>query len=156
MDQLMLSDQATGFLRETKKWTYFLAIMGFIGAAFILLVGIIMTIVFSVVDVFANMPDKPDFPFPFALIGVLYIVLAVVYFFPAYYLYKFSKEMGDALLAWNETKLTSAIRYLKKHFKFIGIMIIAMIALYIVLIIVLVIVGVMSTLPAGAGTSSFV
>jgi len=103
MDQLILSDQATGFLRETKKWTYFLAIMGFIGAAFMLLAGVIMTIVFSVVDVFANMPDKPDFPF--GLLGLLYVVLAVVYFFPAYYLYKFSREMGDELILEGEGKI---------------------------------------------------
>jgi hypothetical protein len=153
MDQLILSDQATGFLRETKKWTYFLAIMGFIGAAFMLLAGIFMTIVFSLIDVFANVPDKPDFPF--GLLGLLYVVLAVVYFFPAYYLYKFSKEMGDALLARDETKLTSSIRYLKKHFKFVGIMVIAMIALYVVLIIVMVIVGIVSMQHA-TGTGSFV
>ena len=153
MDQLTLSEQSVSFLRETKKWTYFLAIMGFVGAAFMLLAGIFMTIVFSVVDVFANMPNKPEFPF--ALLGILYVFLAVVYFFPAYYLYKFSKEMSDALLAWDDTKLTSAIRYLKKHFKFIGIMIIAVIALYIVLIIVMVIVGVMSMQHATA-TGSFV
>ena len=156
MEQLTLSEQAAGFLKETKKWAYFLAIMGFIGAAILLLIGIFMSVFFSAVDIFANLPERPDFPFPFGIIGMLYAVLAVVYFFPAYYLYKFSKEMSEALLIRDEAHLTAAFRFLKKHFKFIGIMVIVMIALYIVLVIGLVIFGMMSVLPAGGGTSSFV
>jgi len=149
MEQLVLSDQSAAFLKEAKKWAYFLAIMGFIGTGLMVVAGIFMSVIFSVIDVFANIPDKPDFPF--GLIGLLYVALAVVYFFPAYYLYKFSSEMSQALLVRDESHLSSAFRFLKKHFKFIGIMIIVMIALYIIVIIVFVIVGVTSALSTNTG-----
>ncbi len=87
--------------------------------------------------------------FPFGLFGFLYIILAVIYFFPVYYLYKFSKDIGSALLYNNEEHLTSSFRFLKKHFKFIGIMIICMIAFYFVIFIVFAIIG-----AAGAFSNS--
>ncbi|RLD85503.1 MAG: hypothetical protein DRJ02_10270 [Bacteroidetes bacterium] len=152
MEPFVLSDQSVGFLKEAKKWAYFLAILGFIGAGFLLLVGIMVSVLFSVIDVFAELPDKPDFPF--GLIGIVYIALAVVYFFPAYYLYKFSKEISNALLVRDEAHLTSAFRFLKKHFKFIGIMIISLIAFYFVIIIIFVVVGL--TTAMSSGTNLFV
>ena len=147
MEQLVLSDQSIGFLKETKKWTYFLSILGFIGVAIMVLAGLIMGVVFSVVDVFSEIPNKPNFPL--GLIGFIYIILAGVYFFPVYYLYKFSKDVGYALMVRDETRLAAAFRFLKKHFKFIGIMIIVLIALYIVILIAFVIIGVAGVFSNG-------
>ena len=149
MEQIVLSDQSIGFLKEIKKWTFFLSILGFIGAGFMFLAGVMMSVIFSVIDIFADLPDKPNFPF--GLIGLLYVAIAVVYFFPAYYLYKFAKETGEALMVGDENRLASAFRFLKKHFKFIGIMAIVMIALYVLIIIVAIIVGVTSALSNGNG-----
>lgn len=149
MEQIVLSSQSVGFLREIKKWAFFLSILGFIGAGFLFLAGVMMSVIFSVIDIFADIPDKPNFPF--GLIGLLYVALAVVYFFPAYYLYKFTKETGEALIVGDQNHLASAFRFLKKHFKFIGIMAIVMIALYVLIIIVAIIIGVTSALSNGNG-----
>lgn len=148
MEPLKLTDQSIGFLREAKTWTFFLAILGFIGVAMMVLAGIFMGIFFTVIDVFKDVPNLPNFPF--GLFGFFYIILAVVYYFPVYYLYKFSKDLGSALLYQDEERLTSSFMYLKKHFKYIGIMIICLIAFYIVAMIILMIVGVSGAL---AGSS---
>ena len=141
MEPLKLSDQSIGFLREAKTWTFFLSILGFIGVAFMVLAGILVSVVFTMIDIFKDMPNAPNFPFPLGLIGLIYIILAVVYFFPVYYLYKFSKDIGTALLYFDEERLASAFRFLKKHFKFIGIMIICLIGFYIAVLITFVILG---------------
>lgn len=147
MEQLKLSDEATAFLREAKTWSLFLSILGFIGVGMMVLAGIFVGVFFSVMDIFENIPNTPDFPF--GLLGFLYIILAVVYFFPVYYLYKFSNDLGSALLAHDEVRLTSAFRFLKKHFKFIGIMIICLIAFYIILMIVFAILGATGVFSGG-------
>lgn len=145
MNELKLSDQSIDFLREAKTWAFFLSILGFIGIALMVLAGIFMGVFFTVIDTFKDVPNMPDFPL--GLFGFLYIILAVVYFFPVYYLYKFSNDIGSAILSNDEVRLTSAFMFLKKHFKYIGIMIICLIAFYIILFVVIAIVGVAAGLP---------
>jgi len=147
MENILLSDQSIKFLKETKKWTYFLAILGFVGVGIMVLAGLFMGIIFSVIDVFGEIPNKPNFPF--GVLGFIYVIMGVIYFFPVYYLYKFSQDLGYGLQTMDEVKLSSAFRFLKKHFKFIGILIIVLIAFYILIIIVMVIAGVAGAFSGG-------
>jgi hypothetical protein len=64
-----------------------------------------------------------------------YIVLAVIYFPPVYYLFKYAVDMKNALLSSSSDLVGTALGYLKSHHKFLGISIIVLISLYIVLII---------------------
>jgi len=139
MEQLKLTDESVAFLREAKSWATFLAILGFIGSGLMVLAGIFVTVFFSVINALKNIANMPDFPF--SLFGLFYIILAVVYFFPAYYLYKFADNLGYAFRIHDEVRLTSAMRFLKKHFKFIGIAAICLIVLYVIMIIVFMAVG---------------
>jgi hypothetical protein len=63
-------------------------------------------------------------PFPPSFLTFFYIVIAIVYFFPIYYLFKFSEDLKFALEMGHEEQLTSAFRWLKSHYKFIGILLI--------------------------------
>lgn len=78
-----LTASAVSFLRESAKWSKFLAIIGFIGIGFMVLAAIIMG--FS----FASMGNEMGMmmPYPPILISLIYIVMAAVYFMPVYYLY---------------------------------------------------------------------
>ena len=71
-------------------------------------------------------------PFPGFLLGVIYIVLGLLYFFPVYYLFKFSTSLKAALLSKNNQLLDSAFENLKSHYKYIGIMMVIVIGIYIV------------------------
>ena len=69
------------------------------------------------------------------IIAAFYAVLMAVYFFPVYYLMKFSEETKKAIASRNPVTITKSFRYLNLHFKIAGIITIVFIALYIVFII---------------------
>jgi len=66
---------------------------------------------------------------------LLYILIAVIYFFPVYYLFKYASGMKKALNFRNSEMVADALTYLKSHHKFLGIMTIVVISLYILFMI---------------------
>ena len=119
-------------LTETAKWAKFLAILGFIGIAF-MVIGALFAGAFL-----GSQPGMgaADFPFTPGMISIIYLLIAVLYFFPIYYLYNFSVKMKNALLSGNDSLLKEAFGHLKSHYKFIGIFTIVFIALYFLAIII--------------------
>jgi hypothetical protein len=112
----------------------FLAILGFVGVGFMALMAIFMTSVMSMI---------PETPGPFGAIkgflSIFYLVIAVLYLFPVYYLFKYADNTKKALNSENSDLLTSAFGYLKSHHKFLGIAAIVIISLYILAAIVMVV-----------------
>jgi hypothetical protein len=131
---MQLEEVAKDYLRESAKWSMFLAILGFIGIGFLALLAIIMTSVMSM---------APEIPGPFGaikgFISIFYLVFAIIYLFPIYYLYKYADSTKKALNSGNTQLLTKAFSNLKSHHKFLGIAAIIIIALYIIGAIVMVI-----------------
>lgn len=131
---LQLQEEAFEYLRESAKWSMFLAILGFVGIGFLAIAALLMT---------SLMSFMPETPGPFGaikgFISILYLVMAIVYLFPIYYLYKYATDTKAALQNYNSETLTNAFKNLKSHHKFLGIASIIIIALYIVLAIVAVI-----------------
>lgn len=125
--ELVLEMQAEVFLREGRKWAKFLAIIGFIFMGLAAL---------GAISIFAlSGAISPYMSFPMGGIAVFYLVLIGIYFFPIYYLLQFSNKAKEALDTRNTQSLTEAMRLLKSHYKFIGIMFIVMLALYLIVII---------------------
>lgn len=122
---LMITDAAKTFLKEIAKWTNFLSIIGFIMVGLFAFLGIGMSIAMVGSNDFMAPAGIPGF-----LFGIIYFFLAAIYFFPVYYLFKFSKNLKKALIQVDNDALTDAIRFLKSHYKFIGILTIIMMALY--------------------------
>jgi hypothetical protein len=65
-----------------------------------------------------------------AFITVLYLVIAVIYFFPCLFLYNFSVRLRAALRGNDQVKLNQALKSQKTLFKYIGIMTIIILAFY--------------------------
>ena len=135
-NKLSLNDLAIDALRESAKWCLFLAIIGFIGIGFMILAGAFMSVAMSAIS------SNPAFgggmnPFDSikAYVGIMYVVIAALYFFPIYYLYKYATGTKKALESGNSDVLSDALVNLKSHHKFLGIMTIVVISLYIVVII---------------------
>jgi len=131
---LQLQTAAQDYLRESAKWSMFLAILGFIGIGFMALMAIVMTSAISMM---------PDVPGPFGaikgFISIMYLVFAILYLFPIYYLYKYADNTKKALNSQNSELLTNALSNLKSHHKFLGISAIVVISLYILAAVVMVI-----------------
>lgn len=129
---LKLNELAVVYLKESAKWSMFLAIMGFIGIGFMLIASIFVGLLFS-----SRMPYG-------GFLSLIYIVMSILYFFPIYYLYKYSTDVKNSLLVNDEEGLSKAFGYLKSHHKFLGISIIVFISLYILLIFGFLIFGISS------------
>ena len=139
--ELQVNQTAVQYLKESAKWSLFLAIMGFIGIGFMVIAAIFMATAMGSLMGGAS-PGMNGMAGMGGMISVLYIVMALLYFFPIYYLYKYASDMKAALNNRNNDLLTSAFGYLKSHHKFLGVSIIVVISLYIVMIIGFIVVGV--------------
>ena len=115
-------------LRQTKPWTMLISIVGFVYCGFMVILGVGSTFMLSMLG-----PNK-SFPSGI-LLGAVYIIMAVVYFFPAFYLFKFSSSLGRLVEGGGATELEQALLNQKSFWKFMGILVIVGIALSIIAII---------------------
>lgn len=128
---LLLTDEAVDALKISSKWTLFLSILGFIGIAFLLLFGIYTSTIVSSMS--AMMPEAGMMGGFTSYISLIYIVLAVVYFIPIYYIFQYSNKMKNAISTQNSILLSEALIALKSHHKALGIIAIVVISLYIIM-----------------------
>jgi hypothetical protein len=121
---MMINSEMNSYLLEVSKWGQFLAIVGYVAMGLLVIVAFVMMFALSAISKVAGSG------FPMVLIGLLYILLAVLYYFPVTYLYKFSVQTKQAIQMQNESLLTSGFQNLKSMFKFLGILTIVMLSLY--------------------------
>lgn len=121
-----VNGEIKNYLLETSKWGKFLAIVGYVGMGFLVLLGLGVIVGFSIQGSLANVG------FPAGLIGIVYILLAVIYYFPVNYLYRFSVQMKQGLSLNNELSATSGFENLKSLFKFMGIFTIVVLSIYVI------------------------
>ena len=124
--ELQLDHQSVAYLRETAKWGKFLAIVGFIGCALIVLIGIFAGTIMA--SAFGDLGG--GYGGMGAGMAFVYILLALLYFFPCLYLYRFAVRMQVALNNNDQQSLPAALMNLKSAFKFVGILTIIILALY--------------------------
>ena len=91
---LQLDQQATAYLSESARWARFLSILGFIMCGLLVLAGVFMGSVLS--TAFSGSMGAGSY-FGGAFFTVIYIVFALVYFFPCLYLFQFGAKMRMAL-----------------------------------------------------------
>jgi hypothetical protein len=132
LEQLTITNSSKNFLRETAKWAKFLAIIGFVLIGLMLVFAIFATTIFDMVS--KMQPGIPE-GMGMAMSGT-YLVLAIIYFFPVYYLLQFSIKMKKALATKNDDNLAKSFEMLKSHYKFIGVFTIITMSLYALLIVV--------------------
>lgn len=123
--KLSITSEGSAYLISTAKWATFLSVIAFIGSGIMIFVAIIMMFM-PAISAFAH--------FPMSLLSIIYLLLAVLYFFPAYYLYTFAGKVKLALYNNIQEDLDESLRNLKRTFKFLGIMTIVLISAYIILI----------------------
>jgi hypothetical protein len=134
--QPQLTSEAIKHLLTAAKWGKFLAILGFICIAFILLAGLLMGLIFSfMADKFSSMGGIATI-IPPKWFSFLYILLGIVGVIPVYFLNSFSNNITRSVRNNNTGTMTVALKRLKSFFVFVGIYTIAIIALYIIIIIV--------------------
>lgn len=136
--EIQLNERSKAFLLEIAKWSKFLSIVGFVGIGLMALGGIVLLLL-AVMNPYSRAVDGG----PIVGMTLLYLILAVIYFFPVYYLFKSSVGLKNGINAMNEDDLTSGFENLKSHYKFLGIFMIVILSLYALFFIVAVLGGAM-------------
>lgn len=133
-DEIKLSNTAKDYLIQTKKWTNFLAIIGFVFISLMVLGALFSSILLSTFfgDEMGLMPGGFS-----TIIMVVYLLISLLYFFPTWYLYKFSKKTNEAIANNSSTDFEEALRYQKSFFKFIGITTVIILCIYVLYFLVL-------------------
>lgn len=125
--KIEIEEETLKDLDKTRKWTMFLAILGFIGIGLLVIIGLFAGIFLSVFNT-GNMPVG----FPEWIIFLIILVLTAIYFFPVLFLFKFSKHTSNAVKNLDKIELHKAFKNLKKYYVYIGILIIIVLSLYVV------------------------
>jgi uncharacterized membrane protein len=127
--KLEVEGDSTRFLAETARWGKFLSIIGFIMCGLLvilaLFMGTLMGTAFSQIEGAGLLGGGMSI-----LVTIMYLIFAVLYFFPCLYLFRFSDKMKRALVESNQVEMTSAFENLKSCFKFMGIMTIILLSFY--------------------------
>jgi hypothetical protein len=130
--ELQLDHEVSSHLSQTAKWAKFLAIVGFVGCGFIVLLAVFFGTMASTLS---------QSPFGAAAVMgaggfmqiVLLLAMVILYFFPCLFLFNFSNKMLRALRNNDQETLIASFRNLKLCFKYVGILTIVIISLYLLL-----------------------
>jgi hypothetical protein len=113
-NDLIINENTQVNLTAAAKWGRFLAIAGFVGCVLMLLGGIYMV---AIMPSFASSYEMNGV----RIIGITYIITALILFFPCLYLNRFSTKSQEAMRSASQESLDAAFINLKSMFKFYGI-----------------------------------
>ena len=106
-------------LASTRKWTKFLSFIGFLFLIYITIVVALICLQFfnSSKSAFAVLPM---------------FLLGLIYFFPIYYLCQFSYQSKIAIERHDSEALGKAMKFLNRHYVFMGLLVVLVLFLYVV------------------------
>jgi hypothetical protein len=123
-------------LSEAARWGRFLAIVGFIFCGLIIIIGLVaLASVGSLEREFGGRGSGFGSGLGAGLF-VVYILIAVIYFFPCLFLLRFSNAMKIAIAANDQVQLTESFKNLKVMFRYVGILTIIILCFYALALIV--------------------
>lgn len=131
--ELQVDQQSIGYLSETARWARFLSIVGFVVCGLMVVFSVFFGSIMSTISKIGSGSDSfsgsamvmSNYAF-----SVVYIIIALLYFFPCLYLFNFSTKMQRALRNNDQTNLNAAFGNLKGCFKFVGILTIVVLSFY--------------------------
>jgi hypothetical protein len=129
--KIEIEQETLKHLNTTRKWAMFLAIIGFIILGLIVIIGLIAGTFLTAFN-----SGGKDLGIPESLMFVPILLLAVIYFFPVLFLFRFSKHTSHAVHTLDKLEFHKAIKNLKSCFVYIGVLIIIILSLYIVVLVV--------------------
>lgn len=120
--RLQFTEPVRSDLLETSKWVMFFAILLFIVLGILVMASLMMIFTAGAVG--------------FGMAIVMIGIYGTLIYFPAWYYYKFATLTRKALDYNDNEPLDEGFAYLKRFYKFVGILIIVIIGLYIVMAII--------------------
>jgi len=122
-EDVLLTADGKKFLNQTRPWVRFLAIMVFIGAAFILLGGLMIILVGLTGSIFgASGGVFEQLPGGGFAVGLIYLVVAVLYVPPGIFLSRYASAIKILESTCTSQALEKALKYQKSFWRYVGIM----------------------------------
>lgn len=149
--EIKLSPLALKYLNTTRKWTYFLSILGFIFCGLIALFALFFsTALASIRDYSSEFASSSPIPVgATGFISVFYLLIAVICFILYLYLYPFSVRLKSALNNNDSILLEAGLKHFKSYWQLTGILTIVVLGFYFIAVLLVIIgvsVGAMSSL----------
>lgn len=117
-------------LNTIRKWTMFIAIIGFILLGLLLIIGLIAGTFLT-----AFKSGETGLGIPESLALIIIFALAIICFFPVFFLFRFSKHTANAVQSHNKEELSKAFKNLKSYVVYLGILIIIGLSIYLLALI---------------------
>jgi hypothetical protein len=146
-----LTENMLKYLKGASPWLRFVGVLGFISAGTTALSGLVFFVLVPLLggamDYIPGFEAFSDFGAVFgAMMGVLFIGLAVLIFFPSLFLFKFGEKIHSYLRTGKDQELEDAFKNNKSFWKFCGIIYIIYLAFIPLVFFIAVIAGVASAL----------
>ncbi|PSK91933.1 hypothetical protein [Taibaiella chishuiensis] len=127
-----LDERSKAYLLETTRWTKFLAIMGFIFVGLMIIIALVLLVAGSALSAYSGSG--------LAVLGatggsIVMLVIIALYVYPIYALWKFSTNMKSGINTANQEQIIEGFRYQKNMYRFMGILMIIVLAFYLLTII---------------------
>jgi hypothetical protein len=125
--KIEIGPETLNHLNSTWKWTMFLSVLGFIFLGLLIIAGVVTSTFLT-----AFKAQEANLGLPESLMIIILIVIAAIYFFPVFFLFRFSRNTRDAIQNLDKKKLEKGFRNLRTYFTYIGIMVIVVLTIYFV------------------------
>ncbi len=118
------------YLKAASPWLRFLGILGLIGAGFCIFFGVLAFVLrpFFTQELDSTIAGLSGLVT--STFGISYIVMGIIYIFPAKYLYNFGSKMNFFVKTKNEQAMETALKNNKSYWKFNGILVIISLAAF--------------------------
>lgn len=135
-------------LKSTGKWALFFSVLGFIGVALMVIVGVVAG--GAMMFAGSNFANEPSTGVATGFLGggmmFMYVVIGSIYLFPLIKLFKFSQTIEVAIKKQDEAMLTTALVHLNKHYKILGYYTIIIFGLYVLVFLAAMLFGGMASM----------
>lgn len=131
IEKVEITEESLKNLNISRKWSMFIAIIGFIFLGLIIIIGILTS-----TFLFAFKPGEANSEIPGIGILAAFIILIIGYFLPVFFLYRFSKNIDHAVQTREKKELNKAFKNLKLYFVYMGVFFIIVLLLYIIALII--------------------
>jgi hypothetical protein len=128
--KIELEQETLNYLNTTRKWSMFLAISGFIFIGLIIVIGVIAGTFLTAFNT-----GESGLGFSDSLMVGIFLAIAIIYFFPVLFLFRFSKHTALAVKTLNKQELHKAFKNLKYFFGYIATLLIICFTLYLTVLI---------------------
>jgi len=127
---LKITPESMMYLSSIATWAKFLAIVGFVVVGLIVVIAIFAGVIIS---------SYTYVPVSGMSLTVIYLIIAIIYFFPVLFGYRFATNLRKAITFKDTPKLTESFKNLNYYCLYIGVLTVIGLVLLVVGIIVAVI-----------------